>query len=830
MKSKLLIGVSIIVLLFASACENPFFPGKRFVGSFDDVSVSISPEAFYVFTGDAIQFNAVVENSENQNVTWFITGGDFHSDTNISGEGLLKVSKDETAGMEIKIKAVSTVDSSKSCELVITVIGEEEFKDLVEVKGENKPGETLKIDTSKLEDGEGEFTYQWKIGEEDIDGETGNSYIVKEEDEGKDISCEITYTTKEGNEITVVITIPGKTLYNIIIDYRDEESGDTVTANPAKGIEGKEITLSYTVVDNGKINNRLVFSGVDGLDTVTSAGSGTRTYIINPDDAINGVITIIATFTHTDLTIDEIEFTDTSQIIVKTYGDAPFTNAIKTGYLGTGVITYSSENTNVATVNNSGVVTIHKAGSAVITAEKAADTVYAHASASYTLDVEHKTLTITGVTGVNRDYIAGNTTVALTGGALQGVVQGDTVGFTLGNGTMANANIGNNKPLTTAITLTGSDAGNYTLTQPAVTVNINKANPVVVWPAGLTAIENFPLENIPLPGNGTGSPTGVFTWAAPTASVGVSGTKAFNMSFTPNDTTNYNTLTQSVNVLVRTVGADIEANMQEIVGGTSRSFQMGRNGDGTSDNVAPVHTVTLTQSYKMSKYQVTQEQYTAVMGNNPSSFSSNPAAGEVQGKRPVEMVSWYDAIVFCNRLSTLAGFTPAYSISGSTNPDAWGAVPTSSNATWNAVIIVAGSTGYRLPTEAQWEYAAKGGHLSQGYIYAGSNNADEVAWYGSNSGDNGTTTNRKTHQVGLKKQNELGLYDMSGNVWEWCWDWYGDYTAVAKTDPMGASSGSARVVRGGGWYDSAGRTHSSNRYGYNPDIRYSLIGFRVVRP
>jgi len=128
---------------------------------------------------------------------------------------------------------------------------------------------------------------------------------------------------------------------------------------------------------------------------------------------------------------------------------------------------------------------------------------------------------------------------------------------------------------------------------------------------------------------------------------------------------------------------------------------MGKDlGTAATGDVTPVHTVTLT-AFKMGKYEVTQEQYQAVMGSNPSSFKSSPSSGEVQSKRPVEYVSWYNAIVFCNKLSIMDGLTPAYSVNGSTDTSTWGNVPTSSNSTWDAVTIVAGSTGYRLPTEAQ---------------------------------------------------------------------------------------------------------------------------------
>ena len=252
------------------------------------------------------------------------------------------------------------------------------------------------------------------------------------------------------------------------------------------------------------------------------------------------------------------------------------------------------------------------------------------------------------------------------------------------------------------------------------------------------------------------------------------------------------------------------------------SFELGREigTDGEGDET-PVSTVTLT-GFHIGKYEVTQEQYQAVMGTNPSYFSSNPAAGETQGRRPVERVSWYDAIIFCNRLSMIEGLTPAYRINGSTDPAVWGAVPTAwldpLIIVWDAVEIVAGSTGYRLPTEAQWEYAAKGGNNPPvGYTYSGSNNADEVAWYSSNSGN-------RTHEVGRLAPNSLGIYDMSGNVWEWCWDWCeNDWLGV------GVPSGSDRVLRGGNWYNDNIRSVLRGSI-FVPNLRDDRVGFRLVRP
>lgn len=226
------------------------------------------------------------------------------------------------------------------------------------------------------------------------------------------------------------------------------------------------------------------------------------------------------------------------------------------------------------------------------------------------------------------------------------------------------------------------------------------------------------------------------------------------------------------------------------------TFKMGSN-DGESDE-KPVHSVTISKDFYIGKYEVTQKQWKAVMDSNPSHFEGD--------NLPVEKVSWYDAVEFCNKLSQKEGLSLYYIISG------------------KKVTTNIKSNGYRLPTEAQWEYAAKGGNKSRSYKYAGSNSVDNVAWYSK------TTKNKVTKPVGIKQANELGIYDMSGNVYEWCWDKKGSYNSSSQTNPEGNSTGSTRIRRGGSWYGGASYTETTNRrYGYPGDKRYYL-GFRLVLP
>jgi len=179
-------------------------------------------------------------------------------------------------------------------------------------------------------------------------------------------------------------------------------------------------------------------------------------------------------------------------------------------------------------------------------------------------------------------------------------------------------------------------------------------------------------------------------------------------------------------------------------------------------------------------------------------------------KRPVINVSWIEAIEYCNWLSETEGLPCSYNFYGSFLDE-------NGNVTKDVSKVI----GYRLPTEAEWEYAAKGGSKTNGYKYAGSNYPDEVAWYDLNSG-------KMTHEVGRKEPNELGIYDMSGNVWEWCSDWYGDYSSLSQTNPYN-NSGSSMVLHGGSWINGASYVRPCVRFGAIPATTDSKVGFRVCR-
>jgi formylglycine-generating enzyme len=235
----------------------------------------------------------------------------------------------------------------------------------------------------------------------------------------------------------------------------------------------------------------------------------------------------------------------------------------------------------------------------------------------------------------------------------------------------------------------------------------------------------------------------------------------------------------------------------------------------------PAHEIQISDFY-LGEYLLTQEYWQALMGDNPARFKDE--------RRPVENVSWYDAAVFCNRLSLEAGLRPCYQelskslfgqgkkIFGQTKDGAWD-LPNQGRPQLDP-----SANGYRLPSEAEREYAARGGAYTAAarLAYAGSENLDQCGWYDENS-------QNETSEVGLLLPNALGLYDLSGNVWEWCGDWYNGYPKERKKDPLGPDEGRARVLRGGSCFGGLRGCRAAYRYDSEPGYRNNNVGFRLAR-
>jgi len=317
--------------------------------------------------------------------------------------------------------------------------------------------------------------------------------------------------------------------------------------------------------------------------------------------------------------------------------------------------------------------------------------------------------------------------------------------------------------------------------------------------------------------------------------------------------------------LVVTVHADRDVKAHEtgssamvlVPGGTFRMGNARSINDVEPDNrqlttnELPVHQVTLS-SYWIGKYEGTYPLWVRVRdwgrangyefenegreGYGQSQTTATPQANSIDedapaamasttptfSEQPVVMINWYDMVKWCNAYSQMQGLTPCY-YTGS----AFRTVYKTGRKDLTPQLVNWNANGYRLPTEAEWELAAKGGaaRAANPFAYAGGDNPDEVAWYDKNSGD-------ATHFVGTKRPNQLGIHDMSGNVWEWCFDWYASHGAMAQVDPRGPATGQVRVLRGGGYFYSPDGLRSSLRDSVDPGLRVSLaygLGFRLVR-
>jgi formylglycine-generating enzyme required for sulfatase activity len=247
----------------------------------------------------------------------------------------------------------------------------------------------------------------------------------------------------------------------------------------------------------------------------------------------------------------------------------------------------------------------------------------------------------------------------------------------------------------------------------------------------------------------------------------------------------------------------IETDLIQVKGGT---FKMGSKNSDTSAELdeQKEHSVTL-NTFEISKFEITVWEWKQFIKANKMKMPIKPSWGW-QDNYPINGITWNEAIAYCNWLSTKEKLQPCYSKKGP-------------NFVCNFK-----ANGYRLPTEAEWEFAAKGGTNSKGFRYSGSDKLEDVAWYKANS-------NGQPHTVGTKLPNELGIYDMSGNVWEWCWDWYNkDFYKLEKGDnPKGPEMGERRTVRGGSWDSKSNYVRPANRISTIPSKTHEFYGFRIAR-
>ena len=428
--------------------------------------------------------------------------------------------------------------------------------------------------------------------------------------------------------------------------------------------------------------------------------------------------------------------------------------------------------------------------------------------------------------------------ITLSSGTLSPVFAAGTTAYTASvantvtsvtvTGVKADANDSVSAPVTLSNLIVGVEqTATITVTAEDGTTTRSYTVAVSRMPSSLAVLIGLTLSS------GTLNPSfGVFTTAYTAvvansvSTITITGTTlpGASISYSPAQTSSLNV---GVNTITLTVTAQDGTTTMSYVVAVNRTapYDMIPVAGGTFSNGTGDVTVS---AFSISKYEITQAQYMMVAQDLPGYMTNqgiNPSLFLGDTNRPVEQVNWYNALVFCNALSIKEGLTPVYTIAGQTVPGGWGTPPLGgvgpNNANYDSAIMNMSANGYRLPTEAEWEFAARGGTSTAGYTYAGSNTIDDVAWYSGNSGG--------THRVGGKTANALGLFDMTGNVAELCWDWYGTYPSVPQTDPVGPSSGLDRTMRGGGYSDVAADSTVSHRSLVAAYSRYSGIGFRVVR-
>jgi formylglycine-generating enzyme required for sulfatase activity len=652
----------------------------------------------------------------------------------------------------------------------------------------------------------------------------------------------LSYTFPATNEKTVnnltVKTQPTKLTYThedtldltglvVTLTYDDTTTEDVtaanftaknITANPAHGNQlthstnnGSPITVSYgslqkttnNLTVNPKVINIAVIQGVTApvkgatpITNITQNDQYSGTVAWSPNDS---------TFAHVTQYTATITLTAKSDYTLQGVGANFFTVAGATSVsnsANSGVITAVFPATEATVINISaiqGVIAPVTGGTPIVSIIE---------NTQYTGTVTWSpTVAIGGKFASVTDYTATITLTAKHGYTLQGVGQN----FFTVEGALATNNA-NSGAITAVFPQTAPIVINISAIQ-GVTVPVTGNTPVV------SITENAQYSGTVTWSSNNQSAVGTFDTAKSiyTATITLTAKHGYTLQGVA---ANFFTVADAVSVSNAANSGVVTAvfpliTMIYVPGG---SFQMGDTKNNNLEaNEKPVHTVTLTGFY-MGKYEITQSQYRAVM-NKDARIGEGFGTG---ADFPTYGLTWYETIVFCNKLSIAEGLNPAYLINNSTNPSDWGAGPTidTEDPVWKAVEIVGGSNGYRLPTEAQWEYAAKGGDGSPGnYTYSGSDTLTDVSLSISDF-----------YSVGRKMPNGLGIYDMTGNVAEYCWDWLGDYSDAAQIDPVGPDTGTKRVNRGGGLYTGTSSRRSAYRYSFIPHDWSRYIGMRLVRP
>jgi formylglycine-generating enzyme required for sulfatase activity len=523
-----------------------------------------------------------------------------------------------------------------------------------------------------------------------------------------------------------------------------------------------------------------------------SKGTYTGTITIDVDGT---KYTITVTITVDDVTVSGISL-DCTTLALKSGETATLQATVTPANAVNKTVTWTSSNTAVATVDSTGKVTAIKEGSAVITAKAGEKT------ATCTVSVAAATLTVTPAT---YNFTASG---------------GDSTDFTVTSN--QSWTISSNATWLTTSATSGSNNGTFTATATANTTTTQRTAAITVSCTGITRTINVTQDAATLSVEPTtynfaaaGETSSAFTvtsnqswtitddadWLSTSITSG-SGNTSFTATATANTSTTQRTAiitvaggggSRTINITQNGNQATQTIEMVLVRGGT---FVMGCTSEQGSDcyeNESPAHPVTLSDFY-IGKYEVTRKEWYDIMGVNPSSGLCSNC--------PVNLVSWNDIVGTSGASEVINGIT--YYANG-------------------FIYKLNQKTGkkYRLPTEAEWEFAARGGISSKGYKYSGSDTVDNVAWSINNNVG-------KTQAVGTKQANELGIYDMSGSVCEWCADWYGSYSSAVQTNPTGPTSGVLRVNRGGDWNNLARFTRVSSRSYHFPATLNGLIGFRVA--